>query len=109
MFRETAPLKISKHTSWFFRLVFVVGIVFLMLMGMLGATPVARADGPGGNVTDSFVRLVDIAKPAVVRIITILGGHLTVNFSNGRTVTFPQNNPGGFPLGYSAPCSFISV
>ncbi len=80
MFREMAPLKISKHTSWFFRLVFVVGIVFLMLMGMLGATPVARADGPGGNVTDSFVRLVDIAKPAVVRIITILGGHLTVNF-----------------------------
>lgn len=109
MIREMAPLKISKRASWLFRLVFVVGIVFLMLMGMLGVTPVVRADGPGGNVTDSFVRLVDIAKPAVVRIITILGGHLTVHFSNGQTVTFPQNNPGGYPLGLSGTGAFISA
>ncbi|HEX6479876.1 MAG TPA: serine protease [Ktedonobacteraceae bacterium] len=80
-----------------------------MLMPMLGVTPVARADGPGGNVTNSFVRLVDIAKPAVVRIITIIGGHLTVHFANGQTVTFPQNDPNGYPLGLSGTGTFISA
>jgi S1-C subfamily serine protease len=109
MFRAVSTLKIRKRISWLFRLVFVVGILFLMLMPMLGVTPVARADGPGGNVTNSFVRLVDIAKPAVVRIITIIGGHLTVHFSNGQTVTFPQNSTTGYPLGLSGTGAFISA
>ena len=109
MFKAEATLKIRKRASRLFRLVFVVGILFLMLMSMLGFTPVARADGPGGNVTDSFVRLVDIAKPAVVRIITMIGGHLTVHFPNGQTVTFPQNSSSGYPLGLSGTGAFISA
>jgi S1-C subfamily serine protease len=88
---------------------FVAGFLFLVLFGMVVRSPVARADGPGGNVTNSFVRLVDIAKPSVVRIITIIGGHLTVHFSNGQMVTFPQNSPTGYPLGLSGTGAFISA
>lgn len=109
MFRAMATSKRKKCASWLFRLVFVVGILSLMLMGTLGVSPVARADGPGGNVTDSFVRLVDIAKPAIVRIITLLGGHLTVDFPNGKAATFPLNDPNGYPLGLSGTGTFISA
>lgn len=109
MSRAIATSETKKRISWLFRLVFVGGVLFLMLMGMLGATPIARADGPGGNVTDSFVRLVDIAKPAVVRIITVIDGHLTVNFPDGKVVTFPQNDPNGYPLGLSGTGTFISA
>jgi len=55
------------------------------------------------------VRLVDIAKPAIVRIITIIDGHLTVHFSNGQIVTFPQTDPNGYPLGLSGTGTFISA
>jgi len=38
---------------------------------MAGGTPAVYAGGtPGGKVADPVVRAVDIAKPAVVRIIT---------------------------------------
>src|SRR2546421_10306365 len=39
-----------------------------------------HASIPGGNVGDSTIRAVDIAKPAVVRIWTDITGHLTVHF-----------------------------
>ena len=45
---------------------------------------------PGGNVSDQVVRAVDIARPAIVRIITSISGHLDVQFPSGQTVTFPQ-------------------
>ena len=108
MFKAEATVKIRKHISWLFRLMFVVGFLFLVLFGMVVRPPLVQADGPGGNVTNSFVRLVDIAKPAVVRIITIIGGHLTVHFPNGQTVTFPQNSP-NYPLGLSGTGTFISA
>ncbi|HEY1348728.1 MAG TPA: serine protease [Ktedonobacteraceae bacterium] len=51
------------------------------------ATPLSM---PGGNVSDPVVRQVDIARPAVVRIITRIDGQLTVRFtSSSPTVTFP--------------------
>ncbi len=46
---------------------------------------------PGGNVSDPVVRAVDIARPAIVRIITSISGHLDVQFPSGQTVTFPQS------------------
>jgi S1-C subfamily serine protease len=109
MFRAAAPLRIRERAARLFRLTVVVGFLFLMLMGMMAGSPVARADAPGGDVTDSFVRLVDIAKPAIVRIITIIDGQLTVHFSNGQVVTFPQNDPNGYPLGLSGTGTFISA
>src|SRR5437016_9048079 len=88
----------------------MVGIVCLTLLGAVGNSPKAYADGiPGGNVADPVVRAVDIAKPAVVRIITTIPGHLTVHFSNGQNVTFPQNASGGYPLQLSGSGTFISA
>src|SRR6516225_3347044 len=72
-------------------IVVVVGVICLTLLGMAGNSPAAYADGiPGGNVSDPAVRAVDIAKPAVVRIITFLNGQLTVHFSANQNVTFPK-------------------
>jgi serine protease Do len=66
--------------------------VVLALTGNVVAAYAASVDIPGGNVTSPAVRAVDIAKPAVVRIYTQVSGQLTVNFSAGNSVTFPQGN-----------------
>ncbi len=68
----------------------------------------AYADGvPGGNIADPVVRAVDIATPAVVRIITNVPAKLTVHFSSTSSVTFPQTgNP--YPAELSGSGSFIS-
>jgi Trypsin-like peptidase domain len=75
------------------RIIVVVGLVCLVcltILGMAGNSSAAYADGiPGGNVSDPVVRAVDIAKPAVVRIITFLNGQLTVHFPT-QDATFPQ-------------------
>ncbi len=77
----------SEHNSakrWYqlLSVLVLVGLICLILLGALSNSPKAYADGiPGGNVSDPVVRAVDIAKPAVVRIITILNSHLIVHFT----------------------------
>src|SRR6266705_2851194 len=90
---------IPKYISvWRYRLsciAAVIGIVCLTILVMAGSAPAAYADGmPVGNVSDPVVRAVDIAKPAVVRIITFLSGQLTVHFASpvNKDVTFPQTS-----------------
>jgi S1-C subfamily serine protease len=75
-------------------IVVVIGIVCLALVGMVVNSPTAYADGPGGNVSDPVVRAVDIAKPSVVRILTMLNGQIIVHFAApiNRDVIFPQGN-----------------
>lgn len=91
------------------RIVVVAGIVCLILLGLAGTAPAAYADGiPGGNVSDPVVRAVDIAKPAVVRIITLLNGQLTVHFSVTQNVPFPQSG-NGYPIGLSGSGTFITA
>jgi trypsin-like peptidase len=74
---------------------------------------VAYASGaPGGNIADPVVRAADIAKPAVVRILTIVIGQLDVTLPNGQSVTFPttpQNGANGYPLVLSGTGAFISA
>ncbi|MEO6888313.1 MAG: trypsin-like peptidase domain-containing protein [Ktedonobacteraceae bacterium] len=86
------------------RFLVVLGLVCLLFMiGMIASPAATRADGtPGGNVSDPSVRAVDIAKPAVVRIITFLNGHLTVHFSATQSVTFPQGGGTGSGYGLAA-------
>lgn len=93
------------------RTLVLVGIACLItIIGTLAEVKTTYADGiPGGNVADPVVRAVDIAKPAVVRIITTIPGHLTVDFSNGQNVTFPQNDPKGYLLQLSGSGTFISA
>lgn len=92
------------------RIALVAGFICLAIIGWAGGPLAAHADGiPGGNVNDPVVRAVDIAKPAVVRIITFIDGKLTVRFSNGQDVTFPQNDPRGYPLVLSGSGTFITA
>ena len=65
-------------------------------------------DIPGGNVSDPVVRAVDIAQPAVVRIITQIDGKLVVHFTSGN-VTFPQDGSNGYPIDLSGTGTFISA
>lgn len=93
----------------FLRLFLAASLLCLLAMLTIaaGAAPVIRADGPGGDVSNPTIRAVDIAQPAVVRIITTVGGHLTVQFSSGN-VTFPTNNS-AYPLTLSGTGTFISA
>lgn len=63
---------------------------------------------PGGNVSDPTIRAVDIAKPAVVRIWTVVPGHLTVHFPPTTEVSFPQQANGNYPLSFLGTGTFIS-
>ena len=91
------------------RLVLIASLLCLLATISIaaGATPAAQADGPGGNVSNPTIRAVDIAEPAVVRMITTIGGHLTVQLSSGN-VTFPTNNS-AYPLTLSGTGTFISA
>lgn len=92
-------------------ILFVLSIACLYLLSVLvNATPTLADGTPGGNVQDPVVRAVDIAQPAVVRILTLISSQLIVHFSTGN-VTFPQ--PGSsagssYPLGLSGSGTFIS-
>ncbi len=73
------------------RIVLLVGMLsFLVAATFVGTTTTYASSIPGGNVSDPVVRAVDIARPAIVRIITSISGHLDVQFPSGQTVTFPQ-------------------
>lgn len=98
-----------KRQRWLLRTIAALGAVFLYILALLVSTPVTYADGiPGGNVSDPVVRAVDIAKPAVVRIFTSLGGQLTVRFSATQSATFPLDG-GTYPLTLSGTGTFISA
>ena len=87
----------------------ILGVVGVLVWMLGGNVLSARADGtPGGNVSDPVVRSVDVAKPAVVRILTQVAGRLTVNFSNNSTVTFPQNFNQAYQELLSGSGTFIS-
>ncbi len=92
------------------KIMLMIGFVCLSIIGtVISTTTTTYAAGrPGGNVTDPVVRAVDIAEPAVVRIITTVGGHLTVHFSSTSNVTFPQSGS-GYPLLLSGSGTFITA
>ena len=81
------------------------GILCALLAGSL---PAYADSMPGGNVADPAVRTVDLAKPAIVRIITGISGHLSVQFPPTTTVTFPQQNNGSYKVQLSGTGTFIS-
>lgn len=93
------------------RVLCILGFVFAYLIGLTVFAPQASAaalSAPGGNVSDPAVRQVDIARPAVVRIVTTLNGQLSVRFSASVTATFPQSG-GSYALGLSGSGAFISA
>lgn len=98
--------------------IITIGLLCLFILGIASGTAGTSyaAGRPGGNVTDPVVRAVDIAEPAVVRIFTTLGGHLTVHFSTTSSVTFPQagstssnSNGTSYPIQLSGSGTFISA
>ncbi len=111
MFTKMPEYTSAKRWYQLLSVIVIVGIVCLTLLGVAGNSPKAYADGiPGGNVSDPVVRAVDIAEPAVVRIITMLNGQLTVHFASpaNKDVTFPQSNS-GYPIALSGSGTFITA
>src|SRR5437868_8392326 len=109
MYRSGSTDTQSHLPGWFFRVLLVIGFACLFVISTTVAASTTYASGrPGGNVTDPVVRAVDIAEPAVVRIITTLGAHLTVHFSQGN-VTFPQGTGNSYPVQLSGSGTFITA
>ncbi len=86
----------------------------MYLVGVAAFTPSALAASvtapgtPGGQISDPVVRQVDIARPAIVRMITTLHGSLTVHFEpSTQTATFPIGG-GGYTIELSGTGAFIS-
>jgi S1-C subfamily serine protease len=100
----------SDRKQWFARILFVVGFVSLSFFGLVvNATTTYAGEIPGGNVSDPVVRKVDTARPAVVRIITTIGGRLTVHFApTSQSATFPLGG-GSYSLKLSGSGAFISA
>ena len=110
MFTKMPVYRLARRWYHLLCIVFMVGIVCLTLLAMTGNSTTAFADGiPGGNVSDPVVRAVDIAKPAVVRIITMLNGRLIVHFAapTNQDVTFPQGSS-GYQIALSGSGTFIT-
>ncbi len=111
MFEKRSEYISAKRWHKLFTVLVIVGMLCLILLGVAGNSPKAYADGiPGGNVSDPVVRAVDIAKPAVVRIITILNGQLIVHFASPahKDVTFPQSS-NGYQIALSGSGTFITA
>jgi S1-C subfamily serine protease len=101
------------HRAGYLRLLKVMLILGFVCLSIIGASistamTTYAAGRPGGNVTDPVVRAVDIAEPAVVRIFTTVGGHLTVHFSSTNSVTFPQSGS-SYQLVLSGSGTFITA
>ncbi len=83
-----------------------------IVCALLPSNTVVYADSmPGGNVADASVRAVDIAQPAVVRMITTIYAHITVQIPSASSVTFPQtasSNANGYELQVSGTGTFIT-
>ncbi len=113
MYRSVSSGTCSNLPGWFSRMILVIGLVCLFMIGTTATSATTYASSasgkPGGNVADPTVRAVDAAEPAVVRIITTLGGHLTVNFSRTSSVTFPQGTGNSYGLQLSGSGTFITA
>src|SRR5258708_1103998 len=102
----TQQLLYNKRHIWHFLL--FVGLLCALTFTSFGNATTTFADSiPGGNVADPSVRAVDIAKPAVVRIITNVNSHVSVRFPTG-TVLFPQNGS-EYQLRLSGSGTFITA
>jgi len=86
------------------------GIALLSTIFVLVSPGNAWAEGgvPGGDISNSVVRAVDIAKPAVVRIFTTINGRVTVHFTSTQSATFPLNG-GNYKLEFSGSGAFITA
>ncbi|GCF08331.1 S1 family peptidase [Dictyobacter arantiisoli] len=97
---------LSSHSRKLF--IYPCILIFLTILTLSTSSQSANADAvPGGNIQNPVVRAVDVAKPAVVRIITTLTGRLTVQLTSQTSVIFPTNG-GSYSLSLSGSGTFIS-
>ncbi|GCE10684.1 S1 family peptidase [Tengunoibacter tsumagoiensis] len=80
----------------------------LLCLFFSSSQPVFADTMPGGNVADPAVRAVDLAQPAVVRIITAIPAHLKVHFPPTTDVTFPTTSGASYQLQSYGTGTFIT-
>ncbi len=105
--RPKVPVVYTLYTLATILLIYTFSFFGILPFG--GVTTAHAAAIPGGNITNAQVRAVDLAKPAVVRIITTVGGNISVRFPTAAnaTVTFPQAG-GNYDMKISGSGTFIS-
>lgn len=105
------PPSLPNWLDKFPRFLCILGFVFIYLFGCAALVPQVSAASlgmPGGRVSDPVVRQVDIARPAVVRIITTLKASLTVHLTATSAPTFPLDGS-SYPIELSGSGAFISA
>src|SRR5258708_7250419 len=105
--------KPSAFPNWLHKspsLLCIAGFACLYLFSLAAGVPqAAAATAPGGQITDPVVRQVDLAQPAVVRIVTKLGARLAVQItSSSGYVNFPLDG-GSYTLEATGSGAFISA
>lgn len=108
MYRNSFVRILFDQRTWLPRVTLTFVIALLYVFSMVSNPSLAYAEGvPGGNIANPVVRAVDIAKPSVVRIITTIGGRITVRFTPAQSVSFPLNG-GSYKIKLSGSGAFIT-
>lgn len=101
---QQIDIKLTRH-----KLYYLLIIAAILCTCILGSPAVLAASIPGGNVSDATVRGVDIAQPAVVRIITTINVQLQVHFvAQNKDVTFPQTPNSSYQMNLSGTGTFVT-
>jgi S1-C subfamily serine protease len=85
--------------------ILLVGLVALLPLGARSASAETRP--PGGALDNAVVRAVDVAGPAVVRIVTTVSGKVTLPLC-GVPVTLPLSGA-PYTLGWSGSGAYVSA
>jgi hypothetical protein len=108
--RSPGSGRCTRQRGGYLRQALVAALLALMALSWpwLAAQPALADDRPpGGVLSDPVVRAVDIASPAVVRIIAVYTARITF-FICGQSITLPANG-GTYTIGWSGSGAFVSA
>jgi S1-C subfamily serine protease len=103
--RLSAPSRRGVFAALLFGALLLAGVAALLPAGARSAS--ANGRPPGGVLNDPVVRAVDVASPAVVRIVTTVSGKVTLPLC-GTLVTLPVSGA-PYTLGWSGSGAFVSA
>ncbi len=110
MCRKDGAMVPYRYKHFFQKTLFSIFCLCMFIsLTLFSSTRIYADTTPGGDVTNPALRAVNIAKPAVVRILTTIPGHLKVHFPPTTDITFPQQDNGSYSLLLSGTGTFITA
>jgi S1-C subfamily serine protease len=103
--RSSAPKRRDVNVALLVSAALLAGLAAILPIGARSASADTRP--PGGVLNDPVVRAVDVASPAVVRIVTTVSGRVALPLC-GTLVTLPVSGA-PYTLGWSGSGAFVSA